>query len=64
MRYTDNDVFTFLTEDNVNSNAFGLMANGTLSDAYGNSVRFSAHSRWVWDGVDTIRNINEKVNVH
>ncbi len=64
MRYTDNDVLTFLTDDNVNSNAFGLMANGTLYDSDGNTVRFSAHSRWVWDGVDTIKNVNEKVNVH
>ena len=49
---TDNDLVVFLTEDNVNWNAFGFTAHGWLTAQDGSEVRFNGVSRCLWDGND------------
>lgn len=50
---TDNDLRVFLNPDNINANAFGLVAHGALYDADGDRKQFSFMDRLVWDGVDS-----------
>ena len=49
---TDNDLTVFNNPDNVNWNAYGFTAHGSLTAADGSSVRLNTVSRCVWDGVD------------
>ncbi len=50
--WTDNDLLTFLTTDNINADAFGFQVQGNLTTPDDASVAFRVVSRAVWDGVD------------
>lgn len=51
LRYTDNDLFTFLREHN-NHNAFGWVAQGKLDLVAGGTAQYNALGKCVWDGID------------
>ena len=51
----DNDLLSFLNPETNRANAFAFSAHGSLRTPRGETVRFSAHSKCVWDGRDGTR---------
>ncbi|MHC4092009.1 MAG: hypothetical protein ACYSVY_17365 [Planctomycetota bacterium] len=50
--WTDNDVDILFNPDSKNSNAYGWIAHGVLTDPGGAKAPFSALHKCVWDGQD------------